>query len=44
MSGNPALPTSFIREDASIGGTPTFLSTVVHDKYLFYFDHKQHIA
>lgn len=42
MSGNPALPTSFIREDASIGGTPTFLSTVVHDKYLFYFDHKQH--
>lgn len=41
MSGNPALPSSFVREDASIGGTPCFSSVIVHDKYLFYFDHKQ---
>lgn len=41
LSGNPAIASQFVREDASIGGTPCFSSVVVHDKYLFYYDHKQ---
>lgn len=41
MAGNPASLTEFIREDAAIGGTPCYSSIVVHDKYLFYYDHKQ---
>lgn len=41
MSGNPAVVTEFIRQDAAIGGTPCYSSIVVHDKYLFYYDHRQ---
>lgn len=41
MSGNPASLTEFVRQDAAIGGTPCYSSVVVHDKYLFYYDHRQ---